>query len=108
MLNAVFLAYMYVYLSCCHGIWSSELCVQYMYIVQITQTVCYALALVATVLSVCLQFVCFNFGGPVHVVDNSILTYYIQCTGKYHESVARIGTSAAGTSTNTGIPVMDE
>ncbi len=31
-----------------------------------------------------------------------ILTYYIQCTGKYHESVARIGTSAAGTSTNTG------
>ncbi len=31
-----------------------------------------------------------------------ILTYYIQCTGKYHESVARIGTSAAGMSTNTG------
>ncbi len=42
MLNAVFVAYMYVYLSCCHGIWSSELCVQYMYmymyiyIVQVT------------------------------------------------------------------------
>ncbi len=31
-----------------------------------------------------------------------ILTYYIQYTGKYHESVARIGTSAASTSTNTG------
>ncbi len=42
-----------------------------------------------------------------------IITYYIQCTGKYHESVARIGTSATGMSTKTGngrasIQVTDE
>ncbi len=36
------------------------------------------------------------------LVTLGLITYYIQCTGKYHESVVRIGTSAAGTSTNTG------
>ncbi len=38
------------------------------------QTVRYALAMIATVLSVCLQFVRFSFRGPVHVVDDSIQT----------------------------------
>ncbi len=36
------------------------------------QTVRYALAMIATVLSVCQQFVHFSFGGPEHVVDDSI------------------------------------
>ena len=36
----------------------------------------------------------------MRLTHNKII-YYIPCTGKYHESVGRIGTSAAGTSANT-------
>ncbi len=48
------------------------MCIVHVHCTGNIQTVHYALAMIATVLSVCLQFVHFSFGGLVHVVDNSI------------------------------------
>ncbi len=48
------------------------MCIVHVHCTGNIQTVRYALAMIATVLSVCLQFVHFSFGGPVHVVDDSI------------------------------------